>query len=133
MSTYKPESAVLYDGNHGSGSIRKPRPYDLPITPFTSSQFHFEKGQFTAEASTLGIKPAAMPFVRLFSDACDVGIAIKSDKTGQVVRYYLKNIEWKYSTGTHVDDEVVAWHFRPVDRDCHNEGTRRTRVVILND
>lgn len=106
------------------------KPYDLPVTPIDSALFDFDGTTFAAEASTL---QNAFSIQRLFNDACDVGIAIRSKKTDKVVRFYLHHVERN-------QDEIKAWHFRPLDRDvvlkCGAAGCARmkaVKAVVFND
>src|SRR6185436_6321418 len=46
---------------------------------------------------------------RIYNDACDVGIAIKSPKTGAMKRFYLEREETR-------EGDILAWHFKPVDQ-----------------
>lgn len=60
---------------------------------------------------------------RLYDDACDEGIAIRSTKTGKVVRFYL------HSTERNRDNDITCWNFFP--EDATKTGIRS--VVIFND
>lgn len=101
--------------------------YDLPVKIYSSDHFCFSKGRFVVYASDLGLSAGQEPGQRLYSDACDIGLAIQSKQTGAVVRYSLE------ATDKDADGDVRAWVFMPVEADCKNAATRRTRVVILND
>jgi hypothetical protein len=56
----------------------------------------------------------------------NVGVAIKSEKTGTVVRFVLDYEE----TGVFDGSEIVAWHFDVIDADRSN-GIKH--VTIFND
>lgn len=76
-------------------------PYDLAdfIAPGCPSPM--------AEASTIQYRGAE----RLYDDACDVGIAVRSHRTGRVVHFYLRETDVR-------DDDTLGWHFEicPEDR-----------------
>lgn len=58
---------------------------------------------------------------RLYNDACDVGIAIRSHYTGKVERFHLEKEEKR-------EGDLLSWTFRPVDKNC-----RVKQVIIFND
>jgi hypothetical protein len=66
-------------------------PFELPL-----SRFSFDRGELTAEASDFGSMnqlvrndvPAPAFIRRLYDDACDLGIAIRSERTGRIARFY---------------------------------------------
>ena len=85
------------------------KPYDLPMTEFSSSRFSFQKDrrQLVAEISDLG-NPR---FQAIYSDACDVGIAVRSERTGRVVRFALSR------SVCDAEGDVQCWELAPVDPD----------------
>ena len=98
--------------------------YELNITPVSSNLFTFCKDTKTlvAEISDLEANCGRAWLTRLYNDACDIGFAIRSEKTGKVIRFSLSNEE-KDREG-----DLVAFHFSPVET---NSGVRE--VVIFND
>jgi hypothetical protein len=82
-------------------------------------------GVLVGEASDLAISPGTPPWSRLFNDACDAGIAIRSGKTGRTVRFYLEREDRDR------EGEIQGWWFKVYDRDAHGHGV--IRVLIIND
>ena len=75
-----------------------------------------------AYASDLGYAPGIIPGVRLFQDACDFGIRIRSNKTNKVYAFVLD--ENRSDSG--------AWEYVPVKENgvcCDTID----KVVIFND
>lgn len=74
---------------------------------------------FFAEISELPDK--RIPEMRVYPDACDIGFYLVSHKTGAEITMVLheKHI---------VDGEVIAWTFKPVDKNAPINS-----VVIVND
>lgn len=78
-----------------------------------------------AEASTLGYHGPR----RIYDDACDVGIAIRSHRTGRLVRFYLDSEDMDHS-----GEDVAGWRFRPIAEDVRRAPeASRTSVLIIND
>jgi hypothetical protein len=91
-----------------------------------SNKFTYSNGMFASEISTLGAK--AGPF-RIYDDACDVGLAVKSCRTGRVVRYYLSE-----TNRSDADGDVTDWRFLPIDEDARcDPAIARTSVTLFND
>jgi hypothetical protein len=64
---------------------------------------------------------------RIYDDACDVGIAIRSDRTGKLVRFYLSKIDV-------ANEDVAGWWFDPISEDARRvPGSSSVRVLIIND
>lgn len=100
----------------------------LPIKEYCSSLFSTSRMNggvgFVAEASTLGYSGPQ----RIYDDACDVGIAIRSVKTGTVVRYYLASEDALDA------DDTAGWRFLPIAEDERRVAAcRGTTVLIIND
>lgn len=93
---------------------------DLETVALSSAPFswHADKGLMVCEASDLR---GSFRLHRLYNDACDVGIAIRSKRTGNVERFVLAKVD--ESGG-----DVAGWNFVPVNPKC---GVRR--VLIIND
>ena len=100
---------------------------------FSSAWFTHDAEQlrFIAEVSDL-IGRLHQPYIqaifgRLYNDACDIGIVMISDKTGQEATFYLKDEVYN-------DGELVEYILKPT-----NETLRKFprlegyEVVILND
>lgn len=102
-------------------------PNELPLRPLPLSRFHWDRvlRRLSAEASDFGPGRTGLWWLgRLYADACDVGIVIRSEATGREERFVLDETV-RDDRG---DDEVVAWTFKPLDPES------RVRVVtILND
>ena len=64
--------------------------------------------------------------LQIVKGVSNVGVAIKSEKTGTVVRFVLDYEE----TGVFDGSEIVAWHFDVIDADRSN-GIKH--VTIFND
>lgn len=96
------------------------RPYDLDVSShaISSSVFaHVSKNTLVADASDL--KPNWL--IQLYNDAADEGIAIRSEKTGRIVRFYLDR------TTTDVNRK---YFFNVVEDDA--DGHPIEHVVIYN-
>lgn len=91
---------------------------------YPSGSFTLSDQCLAAEASDLGYHGPH----QIYDDACDVGIAIRSERTGELVRYYLSGED-------SLDGEDVAgWHFKPITEDIRRvPGCARTDVLIIND
>lgn len=96
----------------------------LPMPPVSSSRFRYSGGVLSAFESDLRDRPfdGTYPWLRpIYNDACDIGIAISSARTGRVERFYLTKTETR-------DGDLLAWHFAPCDKKCPVR-----EVVIFND
>lgn len=91
--------------------------YAIPLELFSQ-----HGDTLTAEISDLGNRRLDR---RLYADAADVGIAIRSHHTGRVVRYYLVGEDKT------PDGEVAGWHYKVVAADA--AGVRTPNVLIIND
>ncbi len=103
--------------------------YELELVPVSSKWFHYDPiaNELFAEASTLAAN--GIKLQPLFNDAADVGLAVRSEKTGKVVRFAFSNPV--------VDDEgeLQAEVFRPYDVDVRHESrfARTLKLVVVND
>ena len=95
----------------------------IPSGCFTITRAPLNKTIMTAEASTIGYHGPH----QIYDDACDVGIAVLSERTGNVVRFYL--------SGQDIDGEdTYGWHFRPIPEDMRLLPTAaHIEVLIIND
>lgn len=95
---------------------RSPAHKQLSLERFTWNKETLTLSTF---ASDLGQRN---PLYQLYLDACDEGISIRSHKTNKVEVFCLVREE------TNSDNDLVAWHFNPVDAACPVK-----HVVIFND
>lgn len=97
-------------------------------TEYSTRNFCYVESRrhFTAEASTLGIKPGVFPGTVVYDDACDVGFWLVSHVTGDRLLFIVHESETKSGA----DGDVLYWVAqcyggRPDQRDL--------RVIIYND
>lgn len=105
---------------------------------YASDQFYFHHDikKLTADASDLGLQAGELPYSQVYNDAADVGIAIRSHRTGKLAIYTLKSTDEK-------DGNIRAWEYAPAPRHesmmCPKgdvarwEDYKNTSVVIFND
>jgi hypothetical protein len=96
--------------------------YAIDSTKFT---FHAAKQTFFAEASDLYGHEL---YRQIYDDAADVGFAIRSDRTGAVMRFYVAQV--------HKDREgdITHWTFKIINEDARkNPAFKELSVVIFND
>lgn len=79
---------------------------------------------FVAESSDLENRHLE----RIYDDACDVGLSIKSVKTGVVITYYMESVHFN------AERELTYWTYKPISEDVrkHPE-VADTHVAIFND
>jgi hypothetical protein len=95
-----------------------------PLSLFTITKSAAGKTQLVAEHSDFGL---GFRLHCLYTDAIDVGLVVKSDKTGQEVAYYLN--QTKENNG-----EVLSWHLLPTPESARKvSGASNTEVIIFND
>lgn len=83
--------------------MKKP---DLAIPTYKASQFTWQRSQDgAAEASDLGCTVGIAPGRQVWSDACDVGFMLVSDRTGTEKLFTLAS---ERRSG---DNELEAWIF----------------------
>ena len=92
----------------------------LQVNAISSEYFTWNWGEraLVTEASCLGNYDG---FQRLFDDAADVGLAVKSSRTGKVERFY-------FNKRNELDGEITDWEYLPENPDC---GVKK--LVIFND
>lgn len=93
---------------------------------FELSSFDYVKETKTlvAEASTIQLNG----FMRLYDDACDYGIAIRSHHTGHVARFAVTKIN-KDREG-----DIQSWTLQMTPESCRaNPGREDVVVTIFND
>lgn len=101
----------------------------LALTPFTTQGLSRmpRAGVLLGEASTLGIRPGHQ-WERLYDDAVDVGLALRSHRTGVVTRWSL------LETVTDSRGEVLGWMFRPTTEAVRaNPELARYQLNLAND
>ncbi len=98
---------------------------------------YYESSQFTAsshdDGTTVLVAEASdlryRGWHQIYDDACDVGISIKSSRTGQIVTYYLNEEEMDHS-----GEDVAGWRFKPIAEDVRRvPACANTSVLIIND
>lgn len=97
----------------------KRKPYELAVNELPLERFDYNKADksLVAEASDLG----NFRIQRLYNDACDEGIAIRSHHTGKVEKFVLTKVDEN-------DGDVIGWHFIPVSVVCPIKS-----VLVIND
>jgi len=98
----------------------------LNIIEFSSNQFTYNAADktFTSEASDLDNRHLQ----QIYNDACDVGFAMKSDKTGEVVTYVMNSVK-KDEEG-----DVEYWTYHPaLESQRKIPSCRDTMVMVFND
>ena len=87
------------------------------------------QGLMTVEASTLGLRPGHV-WQQLYDDACDVGIALRSHKTGVTTTWYL----CEGDTVTDADGDVLWWVLKPTTETVRiNPSLSAYRLKVYND
>lgn len=85
-----------------------------------STNFLYQKGTFSAEASEIGLG-RSFHFGQVYSDACDEGFTIISKKTGNPAVFALDRVEER-------EGDILAWHFK-----CVTPKLKELKAVIFND
>ena len=100
----------------------------LPLVTFPSSMFSWMRTatgmKLVGEASDMGNRHLQP----LYDDACDVGFAVKSTHTGQVVTYC--------QCGVSCDDEgeLAGWLYVPTPESCRRvPACAGTTAIIFDD
>ena len=101
----------------------------LTLVEHSSRQFSYSDKDKTlvSEASDLDNRHLE----RIYDDACDVGFAVKSEKTGAVVVYVMSSPIYR---GEGEDRELSGWNYEPADFSVrkHPECVG-TKATIFND
>jgi hypothetical protein len=94
----------------------------LPLPTFSLDQFTWDKKnrRLITEASTLC--HFGNMFGQVWSDSCDLGLAIESHKTGDIFRFALDGEQ------ADKEGEITSWMLKPVDKRCPVRF-----VIIFND
>jgi len=98
------------------------RPNALSAIP--SSLFTYKDGTLIAEMSDLG----ARQFHRVYDDACDVGLTVRSEVTGGLVMFVITDREY---AGRGEDSELIATHLKSVTKT--KAENPRVKMVLFND
>lgn len=101
---------------------RRLKQNERQLAPFSSRDFSRDGDMLVAEASTCG----GPSLQQIYNDACDVGIAIRSERTGVVCRFLLVDHDEN-------DGEVAGWRFEPLDKREAGRTCGIKRVLIIND
>ncbi len=98
----------------------------IPGELFTITKEPSGRTTMVAEASDVGYRSP----LRIYDDACDVGIAIRSRRTGRVVRFYLAHEDNDRS-----GEDIAGWWFKPIAEDARKLSVkdRQIDVLIIND
>lgn len=96
----------------------------VPCHEYSTKLFHWDKQRkrFSAEASDIGYTGCS----RIYPDACDVGICLKSHRTGKSLWFYLDE------TIRDPEGDVQAWVFKP-SPEAERDGASGLIVTIFND
>jgi hypothetical protein len=94
----------------------------------STKQFTFKDNEFITEVSNL--TRDSNPFHRIYSDSCDEGLILISEKTGQSSTWYVSRYEYTNDE----DYEFVAWHLLPTMQTVRKfPQLKNTTMVIFND
>jgi hypothetical protein len=79
-------------------------------------------GSLIADMSTISLGGRRAGFERIYDDACDIGLAVRSHHTGAVVLFAV------HSERRNREGEIIGWDLVPVNQ----AATTRT-MIIFND
>jgi hypothetical protein len=91
---------------------------------FDSDRFSFHDTTFVAEASDFNGDVSLQR--QIYDDACDVGIAIRSKKTGKVMHFYL------HDTVMDREGDIQCWEYLSCPEDVRKYN-QELKVTIFND
>ena len=100
----------------------------LTLVEHSSRQFTLSDGGMTlvAEASDMDNR-----HLERIYDACDVGFAVKSEKTGNVVVFVMSGT---FNTQTGDENELAGWNYEPCsDSVRKHPACRGMKATIFND
>lgn len=83
------------------------------VIEFPSKMFTMSGTTLVAEASDMGNRHLQP----LYDDACDVGFAVRSERTGKVVTFVMQAPFYK---GEGEDRELSGWHYVPTSESFRN-------------
>lgn len=101
----------------------------LTLVEHSSRQFTYTDADKTlvSEASDLDNRHLE----RIYDDACDVGFAVKSEKTGNVVTFVMSE---PFYRGEGEDRELAGWNYEPADFSARAfPECRDMKALIFND
>jgi hypothetical protein len=107
--------------NHNSKHVADNELYmtEMDLRKFTWTK---KDGSLVAEASDFGpLRDGRWWLQRIYNDACDIGIAIRSHVTETVEKFYLQ-------TEHERDGDLTHWTFLPLNPNC-----KVKHVTIFND
>ena|ERR1700722_15518214 len=102
----------------------KRHPSQLNLSPLPLDKFLYSSKDQSLSAEMSDFGPAREGhwwLQRIYSDACDIGIAIRSHYTNKVEIFYLEREEVR-------EGDLLAMYFKPLSKSC-----RVKSVVIFND
>lgn len=91
---------------------------------YDSDCFSFKDNTFVCEASDLSRHDVSS---LMYDDAIDIGIAIKSARTGVVTKFYCAE------THRDNDHDITHWVFLPTSDHACNPDLAQLKVTIFND
>lgn len=90
--------------------------------------YDVSKKCFVAEMSDLG---RDYPFVQIYNDACDEGLELVSEITGNVSKWFVNSHEY---TGIDDDRELVATVLKPTPESVRKySALKECTMIIFND
>lgn len=95
---------------------------DLNVPTYDGKRFDWHDGHGTCCASDLGIAPGCVPYGRIWTDSCDVGVRIEG-------RNETKLFTLSAICGPDGDSEVTHWKFTAYPVDPHAQ----LSITIFND
>jgi hypothetical protein len=98
---------------------------NLNVPRHLSDKFHYSKRakEFVADISDLG----KAPFGQIYTDACDSGFIIVSDRTSHTALWYLAEGETKRDA----DGDIVWWKLFPTDTTVRKCPVLKDHVITL--
>lgn len=97
------------------------------VIEFPSKMFTVSGNKLVAEASDMGNRHLQP----LYDDACDVGFAVKSERTGKVVTFVMQSPFYK---GEGEDRELGGWHYVPTSESFRNvPECQNMEATVFND
>jgi hypothetical protein len=96
----------------------------LKMDSICTSHFTYltEERSFIAEASDL---PGRGRFRRIYDDSCDLGLTLRSQRTGREVDFALFR-EVRDGSG----EDIMHWELRPI---CVTSDLKDLKVIVFND
>lgn len=96
----------------------------LSVIEFPGKMFCWTGHQLSSEASDMGNRHLQ----QLYNDACDVGFAVKSEHTGEVVTYVMVSVK------KDAESDILYWTYSPtIESQRKVPACIGTTAVIFND